>query len=44
VYTENPHSLQKLKIGIEKEIDDDKLQHVCQEISSEGLRPALKAL
>jgi len=44
VYTKNPHFLQKLKINIEREIDDNKLQHVCQEIYSEGVRPALKAL
>jgi hypothetical protein len=32
-----------LKIGIEREIDD-KFQHVCQEICSVGVGPALKAL
>jgi len=36
--------LQKLKIGIEREIDDHKLQRVCQEIPSEDVRHALKAL
>jgi len=44
VYTKNPLSLQKLKIGIEREIDDHKLQRVCQEIPSEDVRHALKAL
>ena len=44
MYTENPNSLQKLEIHIQREIDDDQLQHMCQEMSSEGVRPALKAL
>jgi hypothetical protein len=40
----NPHSLKKLKIVIEEEIDDNRLQHVYQEISSGSVRLALKAL
>jgi hypothetical protein len=38
----NPHSLQKLKIGIERELMTN--SNVYQEISSGSVRAALKAL
>ena len=38
MHVKNPHSLQELKISIEREIAEDKLQHMCQEIFSESVR------